>query len=58
VKKIDKDAISVWNLMPHLELEASQVQRMWEDESLHVSQRNLQVSEVGLITKDKEARFK
>jgi hypothetical protein len=31
---------------------------MWEDESLHVSQRNLKVSEIGLITKDKEARFK
>lgn len=31
---------------------------MWEDESIHVSHRNLKVSEVGLITKEKETRFK
>jgi|LakMenE01Jun11ns_1017448.scaffolds.fasta_scaffold8273624_1 hypothetical protein len=44
--------------MPHIKLEAPKVQRLWEDESIHISQRNLKVTETGLITKDKEIRFK
>ena len=36
----------------------SGIQRMWEDESIHIHMRNLSVCEPGVITEQKEASFR
>lgn len=53
---------SIWNLMPYVDetqldhslAAESGISRLWEDESVHLSMRNLRVGEAGLITKQKE----
>ena len=35
----------------------SGIQRLWEDESIHIHMRNLSVCEPGVITKQKEVSF-
>jgi len=48
----------VWSLLPYVNeklldhnmAEESGIQRMWEDESIHLHMRNLSVCEPGVIT--------
>ena len=57
-----KSKKSIWNLMPYVDesllkhnvASESGIARMWEDESVHLSMRNLKVGEPGLITNQKE----
>jgi hypothetical protein len=50
---------SIWSLMPYVDESLldhntkteSGIQRMWEDHSVHLEMRNLQVGEPGLLTK-------
>jgi len=53
---------TLWNMMPYVEehqlasnLKASSgIQRFWEDESLHIHMRNLEISESGSLSLEKE----
>ena len=64
--KKNKREVSVWSLLPYVNeklldhnmAEESGIQRMWEDESIHIHMRNLSVCEPGVITTQKEASFR
>ena len=45
------------SVLDHNVKQESGIQRLWEDESLHLHLRNLSVCEPGVITKQKEASF-
>ena len=56
--KKNKREVSVWSLLPYVNeklldhnmAEESGIQRMWEDENIHLHMRNLSVCEPGVIT--------
>ena len=45
------------SVLDHNVKQESGIQRLWEDENLHIHLRNLSVCEPGVITKQKEASF-
>ena len=58
-KIMKKQRQSVWSLMPYVNeslldknmKDSSGIQRLWEDESIHVNLNNLTVNEPGVITR-------
>lgn len=58
-QKLKSKKTSIWNLMPYVDESLidhsvkaeSGISRLWEDDSVHLSMRNLRVGEPGLLTK-------
>ena len=65
-KKIKKNKVSVWSLLPYVNEklldhnmeQESGIKRMWEDDSIHLNMQNLSLCEPGVITAQKEASFR